>query len=204
MENSAKFGLKNIRRIPVSGAFHTPLMEPAIKHFKAMLYNTIIEKPRITVYANCNAEYYREPETIRKSLVKHLVQPVKWEQIIHKMYERPAGSTFPRTFDVGSIQKRVQWVYRNSVHFRRLRNSAFKNKEVCDYEKLTIFCCCSCLLSVEKREKSVCLFLCVVLVKTVPTVEIYRPPAARRKRNEPVVSESTTNQPVADSCASTK
>lgn len=102
MENSAKFGLKNIRRIPVSGAFHTPLMEPAIKHFKAMLYNTIIEKPRITVYANCNAEYYREPETIRKSLVKHLVQPVKWEQIIHKMYERPAGSTFPRTFDVGS------------------------------------------------------------------------------------------------------
>ncbi|XP_043466509.1 coiled-coil domain-containing protein R3HCC1L isoform X2 [Leptopilina heterotoma] len=41
-------------------------------------------------------------------------------------------------------------------------------------------------------------------VKTVPTVEIYRPPAARRKRNEPVISESTTNQPVADSCASTK
>ncbi|XP_051164572.1 hybrid signal transduction histidine kinase D isoform X2 [Leptopilina boulardi] len=41
-------------------------------------------------------------------------------------------------------------------------------------------------------------------VKTVPTVEIYRPPAARRKRNELVASESTTNQPVPDSCASTK
>ena len=100
--NGLKQGLRKITRLPVSGAFHTPLMEPAVSAFKKALDSTVMERPRITVYSNYSVKQYRHEKEIRKSLLKQLVCPVKWEQTLQQIYNRPVGSTFPRTFDVGS------------------------------------------------------------------------------------------------------
>ena len=101
-ENSSKLGLRKVTRLPVSGAFHTSLMQPAVEPLKNALNGTVIEEPRVTVLSNYSVKRYRDQNDIRKGLLKQLVSPVKWEQTLQKLYNRPPGSTFPRTFDLGS------------------------------------------------------------------------------------------------------
>ena len=102
-KNSRDLGLKNVHRLQVSGAFHTPLMEPAIKSFNKALSSIPIEEPNTKVYSNYCADPYTANEKINKKyLLRQMVCPVKWEQILHKLYERPVGTPFPRTFDMAS------------------------------------------------------------------------------------------------------
>lgn len=100
--NSEKLGLRHLRRLPVSGAFHTSLMEPASKPFMKALGAINLEEPRISVYSNVNSKPYHTIRHIKKFLPKQIISPVKWEQIMHALYERPQGTHFPRTFDLGS------------------------------------------------------------------------------------------------------
>ncbi|XP_029155387.1 probable malonyl-CoA-acyl carrier protein transacylase, mitochondrial [Nylanderia fulva] len=101
-KNAEKYKLLKLTRLPVSGAFHTKLMEPALKSFSKVLYTMEINRPRCQVYSNYNAHPYSDPKMIRKFLMKQIVSPVKWEQCIQSLYNRSPGSAFPRTFDVGS------------------------------------------------------------------------------------------------------
>ncbi|KYN15473.1 PREDICTED: probable malonyl-CoA-acyl carrier protein transacylase, mitochondrial [Trachymyrmex cornetzi] len=101
-ENAKKYGLFKLTRLPVSGAFHTTLMEPALKSFGKMLHTLEFDDFRCHVYSNYKAHPYGNTALIRKYLPKQIMSSVKWEQCIQLLYNRPPGTAFPRTFDVGS------------------------------------------------------------------------------------------------------
>ena len=70
-----------MRAIPlqVAGAFHTPLMQPAVEKLKLALAHTKISSPRIPVVSNVDARPHEDPEEIRALLLQQLVNPVRWE-----------------------------------------------------------------------------------------------------------------------------
>lgn len=87
--------------LPVSGAFHTRLMEPAVEPLAQVLKAIDVKKPLVSVHSNVNGNKYMHPKHIQKLLVQQVVSPVKWEQTMHAIYERRKGTEFPRTFEVG-------------------------------------------------------------------------------------------------------
>lgn len=100
-KNASEFKLRRTKRLPVSGAFHTSLMQPAVELFRRELNKIDIENPVVPVYSNIDGLPYRCAEQIRRQLPKQMVKPVKWEQLLHILYERKDGTGFPRTFEVG-------------------------------------------------------------------------------------------------------
>ncbi|XP_067415430.1 malonyl-CoA-acyl carrier protein transacylase, mitochondrial [Emydura macquarii macquarii] len=100
-ENSKKHYFKRTKMLPVSGAFHTRLMEPAKEPLAEILKSTEIQKPFICVYSNVDSKKYMHSKHIQDLLVKQLVSPVKWEQTMHAIYERKQGVEFPYTYEVG-------------------------------------------------------------------------------------------------------
>ncbi|KAJ8386686.1 hypothetical protein AAFF_G00168020 [Aldrovandia affinis] len=100
-ENSRKLHFLRVRPLPVSGAFHTPLMEPAVGPLRDVLRKVEIGRPQISVYSNADGKRYMHGEHVRKLLLKQLVSPVKWEQTLHALYERRQGQDFPHTYEVG-------------------------------------------------------------------------------------------------------
>ncbi|XP_015118323.1 probable malonyl-CoA-acyl carrier protein transacylase, mitochondrial [Diachasma alloeum] len=101
-KNHIKLGFRHLRRLPLSGAFHTRLMQPAVKSFKKALDKVDIERPRVKTFSNVTGKPYHDAEDIRKQLPKQLYRPVKWEQIMHEIFSRNQGTDFPRAFDMGS------------------------------------------------------------------------------------------------------
>lgn len=104
IKNSSKLGLRKVQKLQVSGGFHTKLMEPALKSFSKALNNTPIGETNVDVYSNASASIYpnNNEKLFKKLLIKQIVSPVKWEQTLQKIYSRPEGTNFPRTFDMGS------------------------------------------------------------------------------------------------------
>ncbi|XP_045615243.1 probable malonyl-CoA-acyl carrier protein transacylase, mitochondrial [Procambarus clarkii] len=100
-ENKSDFRLRRLKRLPVSGAFHTDLMKPAAEPVKEMLAKLKIEKPIIPVHSNIDGKYYKSVNQISKQLPKQIYSPVKWEQTMHVLYERSQGTHFPKTFECG-------------------------------------------------------------------------------------------------------
>ncbi|EHH20300.1 hypothetical protein EGK_03124 [Macaca mulatta] len=100
-KNSSKFHFRRARMLPVSGAFHTRLMEPAVEPLTQVLKAIDIKKPLVSVYSNVHGHRYMHPSHIQKLLAQQVVSPVKWEQTMHAIYERKKGREFPQTFEVG-------------------------------------------------------------------------------------------------------
>lgn len=65
--------------LAVAGAFHTPIMQPAVERLTAALAGIELRPPRIPVVSNVDAMPHDDPEEIRQLLVKQLVSPVRWE-----------------------------------------------------------------------------------------------------------------------------
>jgi len=65
--------------LAVAGAFHTPIMQPAVAKLTAALAGVKLNAPRIPVVSNVDAAVHTDPEEIRSLLVKQLVSPVRWE-----------------------------------------------------------------------------------------------------------------------------
>lgn len=86
--NGKDFGLKRIKRLAVSGAFHTAIMRPACNDLAKALRNLTIKRPRIDVYSNIDGKVYRDEQQIRDSLAKHVYMPVKWEQTIRNIFDK--------------------------------------------------------------------------------------------------------------------
>lgn len=99
-KNAKQFKLRKVKRLPVSGAFHTSIMDSAVEPFQQALSRIKIEKPLISVHSNIDGKIYRHIDRIEKLLPRQIVRPVKWEQLLHIIYERPQGDKFPRTFEV--------------------------------------------------------------------------------------------------------
>uniref|UniRef100_A0A672UJN6 Malonyl-CoA-acyl carrier protein transacylase, mitochondrial n=1 Tax=Strigops habroptila TaxID=2489341 RepID=A0A672UJN6_STRHB len=100
-ENARKYYFTRTKMLPVSGAFHTRLMEPAVEPLAEVLNSIEIEKPLVCVYSNVDGKKYMHSKHIRKLLVKQVVSPVLWEQTMHAVYERQQGTEFPYTYEVG-------------------------------------------------------------------------------------------------------
>jgi [acyl-carrier-protein] S-malonyltransferase len=65
--------------LAVAGAFHTPLMQPAVERLTAALANVKLKQPRIPVVSNVDAKPHENPDEIRQLLIRQIVNPVQWE-----------------------------------------------------------------------------------------------------------------------------
>lgn len=80
-------GARRALRLPVGGAFHSPLMEPARQELEAAIAEAKFMTPVCPVYQNVDAQPYTDAETIKKNLIAQLTAPVRWTQIVEKMIE---------------------------------------------------------------------------------------------------------------------
>ena len=102
IENNKKdFGIRKTKRIPVSGAFHTPLMNPAVEVFTEALKTCSIASPRIPVYSNVDGEVYRSDKHVWKILPKQIVVQVKWETSMNNLMKYKSEDQWPRVIECG-------------------------------------------------------------------------------------------------------
>ncbi len=73
--------------LPVAGAFHTPLMEPAVERLRAVLADVPLHKPRIPVISNVDARPHDDPNEIRELLVRQVCSPVRWEDSMRHLLD---------------------------------------------------------------------------------------------------------------------
>ncbi|HRG02980.1 MAG: ACP S-malonyltransferase [Paludibacteraceae bacterium] len=78
-------GAKRALKLPVGGAFHSPLMEPARQELQAAIEKAVVSTPVCPVYQNVNANPQTDPESIKKNLIAQLTAPVRWTQTVKNM-----------------------------------------------------------------------------------------------------------------------
>ncbi len=78
-------GARRALVLPVGGAFHSPLMEPARKELAEAIENSNFKKPICPIYQNVDAQPHTEPEDIKANLIAQLTAPVRWTQIAENM-----------------------------------------------------------------------------------------------------------------------
>ena len=71
--------------LPVGGAFHSPLMEPAREELAAAIDNTNFANPSCPIYQNVPTTAVKSPTEIKKNLMLQLTAPVKWTQSVQQM-----------------------------------------------------------------------------------------------------------------------
>ncbi len=88
----AQKGAKRTLKLPVSGAFHSPLMEPAREELAAAIESASFSVPVCPVYQNVNASPVTDPAEIKKNLIAQLTAPVRWTQTVRNMIAGGATS----------------------------------------------------------------------------------------------------------------
>ena len=78
-------GAKRALILPVNGAFHSPLMQPAQERLAAAIEKTKFRKATIPVYQNITTTAVSNPDEIKKNLISQLTGPVKWTQSVQNM-----------------------------------------------------------------------------------------------------------------------
>lgn len=78
-------GAKRAIKLPVGGAFHSPLMEPAREELAAAIESTTFSTPSCPIYQNVVAKAVTEPSEIKLNLIAQLTAPVKWTQSVQQM-----------------------------------------------------------------------------------------------------------------------
>ena len=78
-------GAKRALKLPVGGAFHSPLMQPASEELQAAINSTAFSSPVCPVYQNVNAYPQTDPEQIKQNLIAQLTAPVRWTQTVKNM-----------------------------------------------------------------------------------------------------------------------
>lgn len=86
-------GAKRALLLPVGGAFHSPLMEPAREKLAAAIENTEFNTPFCPVYQNVTTFAVTNPDEIKKNLIFQLTAPVKWTQSVQNMI-KDGATTF--------------------------------------------------------------------------------------------------------------
>lgn len=94
MELAKAAGAKRAIRLPVSGAFHSPLMAPARRGLAAALHGTPMAKPLVPVYANVNAEPVCDGDAAAALLEEQLTAPVRWTELVQRLVRDHAGALF--------------------------------------------------------------------------------------------------------------
>ena len=99
--HAADFKLKRLKKLAVSGAFHSQLMAPAVQVLKKALMKIPVHDPVIPVHSNVDGKRYKNSKHIISQLPKQIVSPVRWEQTMHIIYERNNEQEFPLTYECG-------------------------------------------------------------------------------------------------------
>lgn len=78
-------GAKRALPLPVSGAFHSPLMQPAKDELQSAIESTAFNAPKCPVYQNVDAKPYTDPDTIKANLIAQLTSSVRWTATVENM-----------------------------------------------------------------------------------------------------------------------
>jgi [acyl-carrier-protein] S-malonyltransferase len=109
MELSKKAGARRAIRLPVSGAFHSPLMQSAWQAFGQTLAHAPLTDPSVPVYANVTAEPVTQASDAKRLLLEQLTAPVRWIQIVQRLAADFPGALFvemgPGTVLAGLVKK---------------------------------------------------------------------------------------------------
>ena len=101
-------GAKRAIKLPVNGAFHSPLMQPAAEELKKAILETEFKNPNCPIYQNVNAYPQSDADRIRENLLAQLTAPVRWTQTVKNMIQDGATDFYefgPGTVLRGLIRK---------------------------------------------------------------------------------------------------
>lgn len=119
-KNYQDFGIRRVKRIPVSGAFHSMLMESARKPVNDALKTIEMNEPSITLYSDVTSSAVRNNYNLNRNIVNQIIKPVKWEQIMYKLYMRDKESRHPYTYECGPGNQL-------GIFLQKINNKAYKN-----------------------------------------------------------------------------
>ena len=94
-------GTKRALKLPVGGAFHSPLMDPARVELASAIEATQFSKPICPIYQNVTTKGETDPAVIKDNLIKQLTAPVKWTQSVNNMIAD--GATEFTEFGPGAV-----------------------------------------------------------------------------------------------------
>ena len=86
-EKLKESGARRALVLPVGGAFHSPLMNPAKEELEKAINNTIFHKPSCPIYQNVTASAVMDENKIKTNLISQLTSPVRWTHTIQEMIE---------------------------------------------------------------------------------------------------------------------
>ena len=86
-EKAKAAGARRALRLPVGGAFHSPLMEPAKQELEKAINEAPFQTPSCPIYQNVDAKPYTDPAAIKANLIAQLTAPVRWTYIVKNMLE---------------------------------------------------------------------------------------------------------------------
>lgn len=112
-EKCTQAGAKRALLLPVGGAFHSPLMEPARLRLADAINNTNFKAPTCPVYQNVDAQSYTNPNQIKQNLIAQLTAPVRWTQTIQNMVAAGA-TTFTEAGPGKVLQGLVKKIYKEA------------------------------------------------------------------------------------------
>ena len=96
-------GAKRALKLPVGGAFHSPLMQPAAERLQQAIMQTTFRTPACAVYQNVSAKAETDPKLIQKQVLEQLTAPVRWTQSVQQMIVD--GATHFYEFGPGDVLK---------------------------------------------------------------------------------------------------
>jgi [acyl-carrier-protein] S-malonyltransferase len=96
-------GAKRALKLPVGGAFHSPLMQPAVERLESAILATDFRVPKCPIYQNVSAIGETDPLRIQQQLLMQLTSPVRWTQSVQQMIADGATSFYE--FGPGDVLK---------------------------------------------------------------------------------------------------
>ncbi|WP_299106839.1 ACP S-malonyltransferase [uncultured Winogradskyella sp.] len=107
-------GARRALVLPVGGAFHSPLMEPAREELAAAIENTTFSKPNCPIYQNVTAKAVTDENEIKANLISQLTAPVRWTQSVQQMV-KDGASNFTEVGPGKVLQGLVKKINREAV-----------------------------------------------------------------------------------------
>lgn len=98
VESARKHGARLAKELPVSGAFHSPLMQPAATSLGEALSKAALSAPKIPVVSNVTAKPHADVESLRRRLADQLLSPVRWAESLREL----ASMEMDEWYEIGS------------------------------------------------------------------------------------------------------
>ena len=107
-------GAKRALVLPVGGAFHSPLMEPAKQELQTAIEQTLFSNPTCPIYQNVNAQAVTDSMAIKQNLIAQLTAPVKWTQSVLQM-QLDGATDFTEVGPGNVLQGLVKKIFKEAV-----------------------------------------------------------------------------------------